>query len=151
VSEASQRAYLEAMEIPVWIRKELAERAPDFVPPGLMLGPGSSQVLFICSRIDEPAKRISADIVRTLKSEPVWAWPVASEDAPDLKTTVADRLFTTVLVLGESLAKDMFNQELPETLGSARILQAASLQELEMSPKLKRELWNLVNSNHLIG
>ena len=51
MSTIGQRAYLEALDIPVWIRKELAESVPEFIPPVLKLGPGSSQLLLVCSSV----------------------------------------------------------------------------------------------------
>ena len=151
MNDANQRAYLEAMDIPVWIRKEFADQVPDFASPGLKLGPGSSQILLVCSGIDEPAKRISADIARSLNAEPVWAWPEPASEVSDLKTLVGEQLFTTVLVFGELLATKIFGTRKPGTLGSARLLLAASLAELEGSPTLRRELWKVIDTNHLGG
>ncbi len=104
MSEVNQRAYLEAMEIPVWVRKEYVNRecvdqAPEFVSPTLRLGPGAGDVLLVCGRVDEPATRIAADIARSLKAEPVWAWLDADAAGSDVETVVNEQLFTTIIVL----------------------------------------------------
>ena len=161
MNAADQRAYLEALEIPGWVRTELVGQisnsvAQDFVPPGLSLGPGSSQVLLVCSGIDEPAKRISADIVRCLSTEPVWAWPVPDIDSPSLKgqileNQIEERLFTSVILFGEALTAQLFGGPVPETLGSAPISTAASLGELETSPVSRQELWKLINDYQIVG
>ena len=156
-----QRAYLEALEIPLWVRTELVRQisnsvTQDFVPPGLSLGPGSSQVLLVCSGIDEPAKRVSADIVRCLSAEPVWAWPVTDIDSPSLKgqaleNQIEEHLFTSVILFGEALNAQLFGGPVPDILGSARISTAASLGELEASPASRQELWKLINDCHIVG
>ncbi|MFT5139449.1 MAG: hypothetical protein ACI9H8_000684 [Lysobacterales bacterium] len=147
--EAGPLAYLEAMDIPVWVRKELADQSPELTPVGLKLGPGESEVLLVCSGIDEPAKRIATDIARCLSVEPVWAWPEAEGDAQDLNSLVAEQLFTSVIVFGNSLVAQLFNMQLPETIASARLLEAASLEQLESSPDARKLLWNLIKTNSL--
>ncbi len=146
-----QRAYLEAMEIPVWVRKELAGQVPDFVSPALRLGPGSGHVLLICAAVDEPASRIAADIARSLKSEPVWAWPVPDEGTGNIIATVQEHLFTTVILFGEPLAKQVFNGAAPEALGSARLLVAPCLEEVAVSPAARQTLWKLICKAHPTG
>ena len=149
--EAGQLAYLEALDIPVWVRKELAEQVPELAPVALKLGPGASEVLLVCSGIDEPAKRIATDIARCLSVEPVWAWPQSDADAQDLNSLVAEQLFTSVIVFGNSLVSRLFCKRLPESIGSARLLEAASLEQLESSPDARRLLWDLIKTNGLAG
>jgi hypothetical protein len=156
MSESVQRAYLEALDIPVWIRKEVAEQESANAAPGLKLGPGSSELLLVCSDLNGPARRIATDIARCLKTEPVWAWPDESGvgesgERQVISDLVADQLFTTVLVFGKELGRQLFQSEMPETLGSARMLQTLSLSELETSPDGKRDLWRLIQANHLAG
>jgi hypothetical protein len=149
--EAGQLAYLEALEIPVWVRKELAAQTPELAPIGLKLGPGASEVLLVCGGIDEPAKRIATDIARSLSVEPVWAWPESEGDTQDLNSLVAEQLFTSVIVFGDPLVTQLFNSQLPETVASARLLQAATLEQLASSPDARRSLWNVIRSNRLAG
>ena len=151
MSEAIQRAYLDAMEIPVWVRKELADQVPDFVPASLKLGPGSGPVLLVCRRVDEPATRLAADIARSLKTEPVWAWPAQDGDGAQVEVIVNDHLFTTVIVFGEALEAQLFNGAVPEALGSARLLVAPGLDNLMTSPPSRSGLWKLLSTSHLTG
>jgi len=151
MTEARQRAYLDAMEIPVWVRKELADQVPDFVSPPLKLGPGSGPVLLVCSRVDEPATRLAADIARSLSTEPVWAWPGLEGDGAQTEAIVNDHLFTTVIVFGASLETQLFNGGVPETLGSARLLVAPGLDELATSPHSRNRLWKLLSGAQLTG
>jgi len=149
MSEARQRAYLDALEIPVWVRKELAAQVPEFVSPPLKLGPGSGPVLLVCSRVDEPATRLAADIARSLSTEPVWAWPGPDADSAQADVIVNDHLFTTVIVFGASLETQLFNGAVPETLGPARLLIAPGLDELVTSPQSRNRLWKLLSQSHL--
>lgn len=149
MNSSSQRAYLEVLGIPVWIRKELADQESTGTPAGLKLGPGSSQTLLVCASADEAARRIAADIARCLKSEPVWAWTEPDLAEPAIGDVVSEHLFTTVLVFGEDLAVTLFGSKSPETLGSARIITTESLAILENSPVAKRSLWNQITANHL--
>jgi hypothetical protein len=149
--ETNQLAYLEAMNIPVWVRKELAGQEPDHALLSLKLGPGTSEVLLVCSDINEPAKQIAADIARCLSVEPVWAWPDDESDSRDLISLVSEQLFTTVIIFGGSLATQLFGSRVPEAVASARMLQAASLDELVSSPDAKRSLWKLIKENSLNG
>ena len=161
MSEANQRAYLEAMEIPVWVRKENVNResvnrecedqTPGFVSPALKLGPGAGDVLLVCKRVDEPATRIAADIARSLKAEPVWAWPAADAAGSDMETSVNEYLFTTIIVFGKSLQKQVFNGSAPESLGSARILKAPGMEKLCASSSARQALWKLICNNRLAG
>ena len=149
MNPSSQRAYLEALDIPVWIRKELAEKETASVAVGLKIGPGSSQTLLICMGAQDAARRIAADIARCLKSEPVWAWVEPEQTEPAIGDVVSEHLFTTVLVFGKELAAALFGSKIPETLGSARIITTESLEILEDSPTAKRFLWNQITANHL--
>jgi hypothetical protein len=151
MSEARQRAYLEALDIPVWVRKSAAEQVPGFDSPALRLGPGSGQVLLICAAVDEPAMRIATDVARSLKSEPVWAWPDHGAAGNDISATVKEHLFTTIVLFGKDLATQLFNVAIPESLGSARLLQAPSIGELARSPRARRSLWQAISASHLTG
>lgn len=149
MNDATQRAYLEALEIPVWVRKELAESAKVVAPTGLKLGPGKGQVMLVCSRMDEPASRIAADIARSLDAAPVWAWPEPEGNGDGLAGLVAEKLFTSVVIFGQQLAAALLGLDTPETIGSARILVATEFGELARSPEARKQLWRLVASERL--
>ncbi len=151
MSEVNQRAYLEAMGIPVWVRKEYVDQVPGLVSPALKLGPGAANVLLVCARVDEPATRIAADIARSLKAEPVWAWLDADAAGSDVETIINEHLFTTIIVFGKSLQKQVFAGSAPESLGSARILKAPGMEKLCASSSARLALWKLIRSNHLAG
>ena len=119
MSDVNQRAYLEAMEIPVWVPKEQiirenVDRAPEFVSPGLQLGPGTGEVLLVCGSVDEPAQHIAADIARSLKVEPVWAWPDADAAGFDIGTAISEHLFTILMVFGKALQQQLFDSSWTE-------------------------------------
>lgn len=146
--ESRQRAYLEAMDIPVWVRKELSNRVPDFIAPQLRLGPGSGSVLLVCSRLDEPATRLAADIVRSLGSEPVWAW-LEHDGGGAPEDVVKEHLFTSMVVFGTTLELQLFGGTAPDTLGSARLMVVPGLHELASSPPLKKRLWKMLSGRLL--
>ena len=151
MSESRQRAYLEALEIPVWVSKELAAQVPDFISPCLKLGPGSGHVLLVCSALEEPASRIASDIARCLRSEPVWAWPDPDGPFDDITGMVREKLFTSIVMFGEPLKVELFGASMPETMGSARLFTAPGIDELAASPSARRSLWQLIRGNGLTG
>ena len=156
MSDVNQRAYLEAMGIPVWVPKEHVNRenvdqTPEFVSPVLKLGPGAGDVLLVCGKVDEPAQHIAADIARSLKAEPVWAWPDADAAGSDIETAVNEHLFTTLIVFGKSLLNQLFDGSAPESLGSARILAVPGMATLCTSSTARQALWKLICSNRLAG
>ena len=146
---SGQRAYLEALEIPVWVRKDLAGSAPAFEPCSLKLGPGSGQVLMVVAALEEQATHLASDIARCLRSEPVWAWPGTSGEDDELSQLVREHLFTHIVVFGDELAAGLFDGPAPATLGSARLVCAPSMQDLSSSPAGRKALWKLVSSNGL--
>ena len=156
MSDVNQRAYLEAMEIPVWvpreqINRENVDQAPVFVSPGLKLGPGSGEVLLVCGSVDEPAQHIAADIARSLKVEPVWAWPDADAAGSDIGTAISEHLFTTLIVFGKALQQQLFDGSAPESLGSARILVVPGMATLCTSSTARQALWQLICRYRLAG
>lgn len=149
LNSADQRAYLEALDIPVWVSKDKAGQVQASSTRGLVLGPGSSETLLVCSGLEEPASRIAADIVRSLGNEPVWAWPGETDDDPSLAAVVDQNLFTAILVFGNELETSLFSGNVPATIGSARVLTAASLEKLAESPGQRKSLWKLISRNKL--
>jgi hypothetical protein len=137
--ESQRRAYLEAMDINVWLGKPAAVDQDR-----LVIGPGSSSTLLLCHAADESATQLAADISRFLADGPVWAWtdPEGSQQYPTLEQAIDNFLFTRVVVFGQNLAEQLFSSQAPVTLGSARIVVARGLNVLEASADARRELWH---------
>lgn len=140
---ANQRAYLDAMGIPVWTLRETAEIEPTAVEPGLSLklGPGSGGVLLICAAVAESAGKLANDINRLLGGVPVWSWPDDGEDAVKPDVAVDENLFTTVAVFGADLAERIFGSETPQSLNSASLVLLPSMPDLEESAQARQALW----------
>lgn len=136
--ESQRRAYLEAMDINVWLGKP-APVAQD----RLVIGPGSGSTLLLCHAADESATRLAADISRFLADGPVWAWPdpEGSQQYPTLEQAIDNFLFTRVVVFGQTLAEQLFSSQAPVTLGSASIVVASGLSVLQGSANARLELW----------
>ena len=149
MNPSGQRAYLEAMGIPVWISKEHAEQENLQAAPGLKVGPGSSQILLVCAGAEEASRRIAADIARCLKSEPVWAWSEPESEEPLITEVVSEHLFTTVMIFGQDLAAELLGTVVPDTIGSASVITTETLAGLESSPSAKRVLWQQIKAGHL--
>lgn len=139
--ESQRRAYLEAMDINVWVGKP--------VPPDrdrLVIGPGSGGTLLLCRGADESATRLAADVSRFLGDDPVWAWPDpdGGQERPSLKNAIDSYLFTRIVVFGQSVAEKLFRGRVPRAQGSARIILAPALNILETSAGARRELWQML-------
>lgn len=153
MSTPRQRAYLEAMGIPVWV----ARNAPgeDLVesgaPAAVQLGPGSGHLLMLCGSVSEPSGALATDVARVLGSAPVWGWPGEAGTGTSLAEAVSEGLFTHVLVFGEATEASVFGGPAPEAVGPAAVLRFASLQELESSPGARRELWRALTSRQLVS
>lgn len=142
------QAYLDAMDIGVWNLREpevtatvTSNKPAQLKPVQLKLGPGSGGVLLICAADDESASRLANDINRTLGRVPVWAWPYADTGAVDLTQAVDDKLFTTVAIFGEQLARQFFDAELPSCLNSANLVLLPSMQDIQHRAEARRALW----------
>ena len=136
--ESQRRAYLEAMDINVWLGK------PDAADQDrLVIGPGSGSTLLLCHAADESATRLAADISRFLADGPAWAWPdpEGRGQYPSLENAIDNYSSTRVVVFGQTLAGQLFNGQIPQTLGSARIVVASDLNVLQVSANARRELW----------
>jgi hypothetical protein len=140
--EAQRRAYLDAMGISVWLCKPVAADLDR-----LVIGPGSGSTLLLCRDAGESASQVSADICRYLADGPAWAWPdpAASAQLPSLKETIAQGLFTRVLIFGQALGSQLLNSRVPEIIGSARILVAPDLDQLAASAHARQDLWLLLS------
>lgn len=148
---ARKQAYLDALAIPVWVRKDLPDRVPQFRPAGLAVGPGTGQVLMICARVEQPSAQIASDIARSLKYEPVWAWLSAQEPAVAMADAVVERLFTTIIIFGKDVASALFDGQPPTTVHSARLLVVPATEELQASPSQRKVLWRLLCNSQLAG
>ena len=139
--EAQRRAYLEAMDISVWLGKPAqADRNR------LIIGPGSGSTLLLCHNPGESATPLATDICRYLGDSPVWAWPdpEGSGERPTLESAVEKYLFTRVLLFGQTLATQLFKGHAYEILGSARIVVTSDLNELAHSASARKKLWRQI-------
>lgn len=138
-----QRAYLDAMGIPVWMarRGERPEQSRGSEAALLQLGPGNGPVLLLCDSVDGPAAPLATDVARTIGSGPVWGWPSTADAGMPAAEAVAEGLFTHVLVLGEKAGKSLFGGRVPDQLGAAVVLELGSLEELAASAAARRALW----------
>ena len=149
MNEARRRAYLEAMGFDVWVSKHAAVAAgaeAEAGPARLVIGPGAGSMLLVCPGPETIAGRLAADIVRAVGNDPVWAWPDpdAGTQGPTLAEAVADRLFTRLVVFGDSLAATLFGGSTPEVLGSSAVGVAPGLDDLDARPEARRALWRLI-------
>jgi hypothetical protein len=144
-------AYLEAMGIPVWVRKEVAAVAIRGVGCGLRLGPGSGQFLLLCSNAAETAGHLAADISRAFSAAPVWAWPSADESGQSAGAAVDEHLFTTLVVFGMGVARQVFGGETPDMVGPARVLVVPGMDEVAADPDARMSLWNTMCSRRLVA
>lgn len=138
--DSRQRAYLEAMHIPVW---KLRVAAPAAAAAGalLKLGPGSGGVLLVCDADHESAGRLANDIARPLGGSPVWAWPVDDGEGVALDSAVEAQLFTTVAFFGAELARRFFAGEPPAHLRSAQVLILPAMREIAHNAGARKALW----------
>lgn len=144
-----QHAYLDAIGIEVWSLREPALPASPQVLAGssgvaalsLKIGAGSGGILLLCAADVDSASRLANDIVRTLGSFPVWAWPDDEAAAIGLASVVDEKLFTTVAVFGDELAGLFFNGDLPVAVSSAKLVLLPSMQDIQSSADARRSLW----------
>jgi len=143
-------AYLEAMGIPVWVRKEFAAQAGRDELAGLRLGPGSGQFLLLCANAGETAGHLASDIARVFSAEPVWAWPAIDEPGQTAETAVDEHLFTTLVIFGAEAAGQVFGEDVPGVIGPARVLEAPAMKELANDPAARSRLWDTMCSKRLV-
>ena len=136
--EARRQAYLEAMDISVWLSKPTANDLQQ-----LVIGPGSGSTLLVCRDSREASTAVAADICRYLGGAPIWAWPDidGKGDKPSLMQAVDQGLYTLVIIWGQFLAKQLFKGNLPEIVSSARVLVVADLDELGLSGEARKTFW----------
>lgn len=144
--EPRKRAYLEAMDIDVWVARP---PAPD--RDRLVVGPGQGSTLLVCALPEDSASRLSGDIARAVGDDSVWAWsdPDGNPDNPRLEDAIRNGLFTRVIVFGESLAKCLFGKEVPGVLVSSTVGVAHEMAELAVRGTAKQEFWELLRAGRL--
>lgn len=144
-SDARQRAYLEAMGIPLWSLREAESIDLPAVADcdlTLKLGPGSGGVLLICASDTDSASKLANDISRTLGNVPVWSWPDSEAGSVTPAVAVDESLFTTVAIFGAELAGQFFGSGLPQSLNSASLVLLPSMRDLENTAQARRTLWS---------
>ena len=141
--KAGQRAYLDAMDIPIWVLRNAVDiDIPDCASEmTLKLGAGSGGVLLICAVDTDSASKLANDINRALGSVPVWSWPDTSEGTVSPEVAVDENLFTTVAVFGSELAAQFFGDNFPDNLNSANLVLLPSMRELESDADARKMLW----------
>lgn len=148
--DARRLAYLDAMDIDVWV--PCGEKSPDAGEDGsgprLVLGEGEGDILCLVGTGEEAALKLAADIGRAMRCAPTWAWPVGSPgfgaEAFSLENAVSDRLITRVLVFGEGVASAVFGASRPDTVGTARVHLVPGIERLGSDRAAKHKLWELM-------
>ena len=146
--EAQRQAYLEAMDISVWLNKPAANDLQR-----LIIGPGSGSTLLVCRDSREASTAVAADVCRYLGGAPIWAWPdiEGRGDKPSLEQAVNQGLYTLVIIWGQFLAKQLIKGNLPQIMSSARVLVVADLDELGLSGDARKKLWLQLSDAVLSG
>lgn len=154
--DARQQAYLDAMDIDVWLLRQqpltqasVPAATPAAKSPGLKLGPGGGGVLLLCAVDVDSASRLANDIARALGNNPVWAWPHA--DAACLSDAIDENLFTTVAIFGDELASQFFEGELPASVNSANLVLLPSMQNIRDSADARQQLWNAICRSGMVS
>ena len=138
--ELRRRAYLEALGFDVWLPKDVAAE------PARLVVSGDGCTLLVCASPAESASRLAGDIGRALGGDVAWAWPdhAAGAETLSLAEAVERHLFTGILLFGSTIEQRLFAARAPEVIGSARVLQAPGLEELEVRGTAKQALWTLL-------
>lgn len=147
--DARRLAYLDAMDIDVWVPR--SEKSPDAGQDDsgrLVLGQGEGDILCLVGTGEEAALKLAADIGGAMRCAPTWGWPVGSPgygaEVVSLENAVSDRQITRVLVFGEGVASAVFGASRPDTVGTARIHLVPGIESLGSDRAAKRELWELM-------
>lgn len=115
----------------------------------IVIGPGNSNTLLLCSSADEAATVLAADIARSLDCEPVWSWPVqgTTDQGIPLAQAIEERLFTRLVVFGHGLLGNNGETGLP-LIRSARIIQAESIPVLARNGLSRKVLWQQLSDSN---
>jgi hypothetical protein len=143
MTETRRRAYLEAMDIDLWVR-----RPPPPEPDRLLLAAGKGSTLLVCASDEDRATPLAADIARAVGGDPNWAWPdpEGRAESPKLSQAIEDRLVTRVVVFGRPTAERLFGSEVPDVVVSATVSVAADFEELAIRGTAKQSLWALLQA-----
>jgi DNA polymerase III psi subunit len=142
MNEAQRQAYLDAMDIQVWVRKP-----PPVLQDRLFIAPGSGSTLLVCENGEERSTALAVDLCRYLGSSPVWGWPDpdGNPQLPTLANAIDQFMYTRVLLLGQPLASRICKGKVQEVLGSARVTVIPGLDELGQSPQARKTLWRQIS------
>ncbi len=165
-------AYLEALGIPLWVRREKlaafspapASAIPGTVPEtavvpaapvarkprSVRLSPGEGPGLLICAGPGEASGALAGDLGRTLGGQPAWAWPDSGNAAQPVEDASKARMFTALVVFGAGLARTIFGGKPPVSCGAARVVVAPSMAELKSNADARRECWRVLRESGVI-
>jgi len=158
MTDARRLAYLQALDIPVWVRRDHASpvtaaasraAAPDAAVPRLDVTPGESGLLLICRTQQEAASPLACDIARSVRRNPGWAWPAPAETATSLAEAVSEHLFTGLVIFGADLARSLLGADRPDRIGQARLWVVDGLERLADSGPARRAFWRFLCDQRL--
>lgn len=141
--DPQRQAYLEAMGFDVWMAKPSAPERDR-----LLVGSGQGSTLLVSESSPERNPLLAGDVARAVGGDPVWAWsdPEGHAENPRLAEAVEQRLFTRLVVFGDSLAARLMGKDRPAVLGSAAVLVCEPLEDLAVSGTAKKRLWTALAS-----
>ena len=140
--ESRRRAYLEVMGYDIW-----SARLPEPESNRLLIQAAEGDTLLVCRSPETAASPFAGDVARALGDRGVWAWPdpEGRSESATLHDAVSQYLFTRVVLFGPELVSQLFKDDVPMVIGSARILATADLEELAVAGTAKLEFWNQVS------
>lgn len=152
MTDARQRAYLEAMGVAVWTRRKAGPLVVEdkVLASGIKLGPGSGGTLLVCAADSDSATRLANDINRALGIVPVWAWPDSGTGAVSLTDAIGEHLFTTVAIFGSELARQFISADIPSTMQAARLVLLPDMQSIQNQATARRLLWAELCRNNMV-
>ena len=147
--ESQRRAYLEALDITVWLQKPAVDESMEMHSHRLMMEPGSGSTLLLCRDAGEKTAPVAGDICRYLGNDAVWGWPDPQQNPsnPLVAEAVDQRLFTRVVIFGAKLAERLFEGAVPPVLRSAQMVVSADLDELVLAVACRKSLWRMLSDS----